>query len=332
MNLADFKNIWIFAEHSDNELSPVYGELLGKAKELASDKKGCKVCSIVLGDKVENIVAKVESMGTDIIYYVNHEKLEQYNCDYYLTAIEKLILAYKPEIFLIGATALGSEIAPSVAARVRTGLAAHCVDIAMNEKGNIVCMVPAFGGKVISEILIPKHRPQMASVRPGIFAARDSEKNLNVETIKIECSELDDITSGIEYVSFVPSVTYAQKLEDAEIVICGGRGVASEENWGNVGKLAKKFNAAVGYTRCVLDQGWVEDECDMIGTSGKSIRPKVYLGIGVSGATHHVCGMNKSRMIININRDKNAKIFSISDYKIVADSESIVKALLEKLS
>jgi len=285
-----------------------------------------------LGDKVDDMVAKVKDMGTDIVYFVEHEKLGQYNCDYYLKALEKLVLAYKPEVFLIGATAMGSEIAPTVAARVRTGLAAHCVDIKMNEDKNIVCLVPAFGGKVISEILIPSHRPQMASARPGILSAEEFEKNPEVETVKVECKELDDFVSDIEFVSFVPSESCPKKLEEAEIVICSGRGVTTQETWDNLEKLAEKMKASLGYTRCLIDNGWVCDEINMIGTSGKSIKPKVYLGIGVSGATHHVCGMNKSGMIININKDKNAKIFDISDYKVVGDSEVLVKALLDKLS
>lgn len=331
MNQNKNKDIWILAEYSDGKLNTAYKELLTKAKDLAVNMENSRVCSVVLGHKVDSIVKEVENSGADIVYSIDNEKLAIYNIDYYTAALEQLNFKYKPDLFLIGATARGSEIAPTLAARLHTGLAAHCIDIKLNEDNNAVCLVPAFGGKVISEILIPDHRPQMASVRPGILDAKEFEKNPDIEIIKYD-AKLDDVVSGIVFESFVPTQVSTKKLEEAEIVICAGRGVTTEETWDNINKLAEKLNASIGYTRCLIDRGFVEDESDMIGTSGKSIKPKIYLGIGVSGATHHVCGMTKSGMIININRDKNAKIFGISDYKVVGDSKVMVDALLEKLS
>lgn len=325
------KEIWILAECTDGKINNVYYELLTKAKELAGHIENSKVCSVILGHNIDSIIEEVENSGTDTVYYVNHEKLAVYNIDYYTAALQQLNSQYEPDLFLIGATPFGSEIAPTLAARVQTGLAAHCVDITLDENHNAVCLVPAFGGKVISEILIPKHRPQMASVRPGILEANEFSKNPDVKTIIYVC-QFDDVVSGIEFETFVPTQACAQKLEEAVIVICAGRGVTTEETWNDIRKLSEKLNASIGYTRSLMDRGYVKDECDMIGTSGKSIKPKIYIGIGVSGATHHVCGMNKSGMIININKDKNAKIFNISDYKVVGDSQVIVKALLEKLS
>lgn len=332
MNLSDYKNIWVFAEYKGDEPLPVYFELLSKAKSLAAQSENTKVCSVVLGNGVDKVVEKVAASGKDMVYYANHEKLSNYNCDYYCKTLEAMIMEYKPDSFLMGATSIGSEIAPSVAAKVKTGVAAHCVDITMNEENTLICMVPAFGGKIVSEILVPQHRPQIASIRPGILSADRLSANPNVEIVTYSCDVLDSFQSDIELVDFKPNQISGPNLEQAEIVVCVGRGVNTEEAWAHINELATSLNAPIAYTRNFIDNGWVHDETSMIGTSGKSIKPKVCLAFGISGAMHFVCGILKSKMIVSINRDENAKLFDISDYKVVSDADKIVQALVRKLS
>lgn len=332
MNLSEYKNIWVLAEIRNGEPLPVYYELLSKAKELAAQYGDTKVCAVVLGSNIDAAAEKIAASGAEVVYYANHEKLADYNCDYYAAVLESMINEYKPESILIGATAIGSELAPTVAAKVKTGVAAHCVDMIINDDKNLVSMVPAFGGKIVSEILVPNSRPQIASVRPGILSATPVEAAADVECIKVDTPVLDSASSGIELVEFKETPQKGVKIEDAEVVICAGRGVGSEEAWQHVNDLAKRLGGVVAYSRAFIDNGFVGDESGVIGTSGKSIKPKVCLTFGVSGAMHFVCGVLKSKMILSVNRDENAKMFDMSDFKVVGDADKIMKALLNKLA
>lgn len=327
--MKDNREIWIFAEFKDGRITKGFEELLCKSRNLF-DSGTTVVSAVLLGNSTEDQIAQIKDYGVDKVYAVEHTKLIDYNCDYYKVAMEHLIRKHSPNIILFGATAIGAELAPSVAARLRTGLAAHCVDITAEEE-KVSFWVPAFGGNVIGEILIADHTPQMASVKPGILGVSEYVKCEYTEIFKEEVAELDHMESAIELIGFTPKDNSGVCIEDAKIVVCGGRGITSEEAWKKLNEFAARIHAGVGYTRCLVDRGFVEDETDMIGTSGKSIMPDVYIGIGISGATHHVCGMNKSKMIISINNDSKAKLSGISDYKVVADSEEILTALLEKI-
>ena len=331
MNLSEYKNIWVLAEIRNDEPLPVYYELLSKAKELASQYGDTKVCAVVLGSGIDRAVEKVAASGAEIIYASDHAKLAGYNCDYYAAVLESMINEYKPESFLIGATAAGSELAPTVAARVKTGVAAHCVDMIINEDKNLVSLVPAFGGKIVSEILVPGHRPQIASVRPGILSAAPVEADADAECIKVDTSLLDNTESGIELVEFKETPLKGVKIEDAEVVVCAGRGVGTGEAWQHINDLAKRLGGVVAYSRAFIDNGFVGDESGVIGTSGKSIKPKVCLTFGVSGAMHFVCGVLKSKMILSVNKDEIAKMFDMSDFKVVGDADKIMKAVLDRL-
>ena len=331
MNLTEYKNIWVYAECFGREPTSVYYELLSKAKELVDGLGGTKVCSVVLGSNTGDAVSKVAASGTDIVYCVDHPKLADYNVDFYSAALQELIDEYKPEAFLIGATAIGSELAPTVAAKVRTGVAAHCVDIYMNDERQLISLVPAFGGKVVSEILVPEHRPQIASVRPGILSAEELKANPEVSVVSCSCPALDDCESGVKLIGYKPTEASGLDLEKADFVICAGRGVANDAAWKDINELAEKTCAAVGNTRGLFDAEIVPDESDVIGTSGKSIKPKACLVFGASGAMHFVNGIVKSNMIISVNRDEKAAIFDVSDYKVVGDAGKIIKALINKL-
>ncbi len=326
------KEIWVFAESShDGQLMSVYQELLCKASELSKLMSDYTVCSIVLGDDTEQTVRQVEKSGTSKIYVATHEKLKNYDSENFACVFEALIEKYSPEMILIGATALGSELAPTIAAKVKTGLAAHCVDIKV-EGNRVNNIVPAFGGRVLSEIYIPDARPMMASIRPGILESCELPLKDYVELVKADVSCLDEFISREVLVDFIPNVISGKQLEKSDVVVGAGRGVSSEEAWEHLQQFAEKLDAPIGYTRNLVDTGRVKDESNMIGTSGKTVKPNVFIGFGISGAAHYVCGMNKSKLIININKDENAKIFQFSDYGVVGDANVILKALLERLS
>lgn len=323
------KEIWVFAEIADGATVPVYKELLCKAHELAEGMGNTRVCSVVLGNNIQDVTASVATMGGDTVYSVDHEKLSHYESNNFAVALEHLIRTYNPDMVLVGATALGAELAPTVAAKCKTGLAAHCVDIRLGED-RVNCMVPAFGGRVISEIYIPNTKPMMASVRSGILTAYD----LPAKEAKIICADasfLNEYVVKEELVSFTPNLSNGKKLEEADVVVCAGRGIMTEPVWKHLQELAEKLDAGIGYTRSFADTGLVPDESNMIGTSGKSVKPKVFLGFGISGAAHHVCGMNKSGLVITVNKDSKAKKFQFSDYGIVGDADKMICALLEKL-
>jgi len=321
------KDIWVFAQHKEGRLLPVFYELLTKARQLAKETPGTKVCALLVGSSLESAVKEARESGADIVYFIDDEKLLNYNPETYTALAESVVSEHKPLAFLFGATAMGAELAPSLAARLKTGLAAHCVDIRADKGGALTFVVPAFGGKVEGDILIPEQRPQMATVRPGIFEAEGLPKAADVQVVKLACPVLPE--PRISFVSFTPAKDdETQNLEDADLVVGCGRGVGTDTNFKNIEKLAKKLGAAIAFTRPAVDMGWAPDENSMVGSSGRSIRPKVYLNFGVSGAGHHLSGINKSGTIISVNKDAGAKMFDMSDYKVTADCAAIVNALL----
>jgi len=330
-NAGEYKDIWIFAEHSKGKVLPVHNELMGKAKELAEGMGcGARVCSVIMGYNIKPMVEELKFSGADIIYAFEDQRLDNYNVDYYSQAFKSLIDTYKPDIVLIGATAMGSELAPTVAAKVKTGLAAHCIDLKLNQNREFIQVVPAFGGRVLGEIFTPNTRPQMASVKPGAFVRKNISPGCG-EIINISGEFLDCVNSGIKTVGVYKEEVKGIPVDEADVIICGGFGVGSKENWALLEELAGLLKGAVGCTRPALDEGYAESDESMIGTSGKSTRPKVYIGVGISGATHHICGMKDAGLIVSINKDKDARIFDVSDIKIVGDGKVILKALIDRL-
>lgn len=217
-----------------------------------------------------------------------------------------------------------------MAATVKTGLAAHCVDLRY-DGSRLNCMVPAFGGKVVSEIYIPNARPVMASVRPGILEAALVTSAADAEVVTVDTSFLNGVASGEEFLGFETAEKTANDIANAGVVISAGRGAASDTAWSAVNKLTDRLNGALAWSRSLIDTGRVKDESCMIGTSGKSVKPQLLINVGVSGATQYVCGISKSKTVISINRDKKAKIFEHSDYGVVGDAEKILPAVLAKL-
>ena len=329
MEMKSYKNIMVFAEINDDKVCDNSLELIGEANRLkAMRNNDSLVIAALIGNDIKKYAPTLFGYGADKVVAFDNPKLEIYRSDLYGEALAGIISTYHPEIVLIGATALGSELAPTVAAKLRTGLAAHCTDLKILENGQFTQVVPAFGGKVLGDIYIPNHRPQIASIKAGITRKLDFvQKDGTVDDFSCELKGFD----RMKVVKVEKSHDTCKSLNEAECIVVGGFGVGSKDDWSMLVELAGLLNGANGCTRPVLDAGWVDNEKCMIGTSGVAVRPKAYLGIGVSGAAHHTCGIKDSDLIISINKDENAPIFACSDYKVIGDYKKIVPAIIEEL-
>jgi electron transfer flavoprotein alpha subunit len=325
MSGNDYSGIWVFAEQRSGELHEVSLELLGKARELA-DQANKEVTGVLLGHEVKSLAQNLFHHGADSVLLADDVHLENYRLLPYALTLESLIKTYEPEILLMGATALGVELAPRVAAKVQTGLSAHCIDLKLDSEGRLLQVVPGWGGGVIATISCPDHRPQMATVMPGTMKALSpAERTGEVREIGVKPPEGD---MGPEILEVKRKKTEELALEKADVVIAGGWGIGSKENWNLIEELASVLGGAVGATRPPVDEGWVEED-QMIGQSGKTVRPTLYMGIGISGVMHHVVGMDQSKHIITINSDPNAEIFETSDVIVVEDFKKILPKLIE---
>ncbi|HQP04525.1 MAG TPA: electron transfer flavoprotein subunit alpha/FixB family protein [Bacteroidales bacterium] len=323
--------ILVFAEIIDNTIARNSHELLGEANRMKKCiKKSVEVIAAFIGNDVHAFADMAIKYGADTCVIFNNTNLEHYRSDCYGDALAKIVKKLQPEIVLIGATFFGSEIAPTVAAKLQTGLAAHCTELKIDNNERFIQVVPAFGGKVLGEIITPVHRPQMASVKPGIMTSLYDEKRTG--QIAYFSEELSDFGDRIKFAGITPVKASGKPLHEADCIIGGGYGIGSRENWEVLTKIAALLNGATGCTRPALDEGWTTGEQTMIGTSGVAVRPKVYINAGISGAAHHTCGIKEAGLVISINKDENAPIFNSSDIKIVADWKKVLPVLLEKLN
>jgi electron transfer flavoprotein alpha subunit len=325
--MSNENGIWVFAEQRNGVLHDVSLELLGKARELAAPRK-LGVTAVLLGRQIEAISQLLVDHGADTVLLADDPQLNSYRLIPYTVVLEGLIAAHRPEVLLMGATAMGVELAPRVAAKLETGLSAHCIDLRWNEQGQLLQVVPGWGGGVIATIACPDTHPQMATVMPGAMEAMKPEKR--VGEIKKIPVELKGLSLGPEVVEVKLEKPQEMPLEKAEVVVAGGWGVGSRENWRLIEELAGVLGGAVGATRPPVDEGWAE-EGQMIGQSGKTVRPILYIGVGISGVMHHIVGMDKSKHVISINNDKNAEIFETSDVVVVEDFKKVIPPLIEEL-
>jgi electron transfer flavoprotein alpha subunit len=336
------KKIFIYAEDDCGAISSAYFELLSKADAISSklaehDGSQVQLCAVAVGNTGVDAMKSLVDSGADLVYSIKDDKLNVYNPAVYSEAVAQLCKADDPYIFLFGSTAMGTEIAPTLGVKLHTGVSAHCVDLRIDESGAFVQDVPAFGGKVIGEIHTPDTLPQIATVKPGIFQKIDlGSKGAEVKEFypELDSVVLDSVVlDGIVLKEVHLKEHKSLPVEHAEVIICGGFGMGCDENWELLKKVSNYFEkSAVGCTRPALDENWAEDDSTMIGTSGKAVRPKLYIGAGISGAMHHVCGISDSDFIVSINKDENAEIFKVSDIKIVGDVVKILTALEERLS
>ncbi len=340
MNLEEYKGVFVFAQQVDNEINSIAYELIGKGKELAADL-GTEVTAMLLGSDVKGLADKLAEYGADKVIVVDDPELKNYRTEPYAHALASIINEFKPEIVLVGATAIGRDLAPCVSARVQTGLTADCTVLEIGDfplvaipgkeqKHNQLLMTrPAFGGNTIATIACPDNRPQMATVRPGVM-----QKIAPIAGAKANIVEYNPgFTPNDKYVeilNIVKEVSDIVDIMDAKILVSGGRGVGSAENFKMLEDLAAVLGATVSCSRACVDAGWKPKELQ-VGQTGKTVRPNVYFAIGISGAIQHLAGMEESDIIIAINKDETAPIFDVADYGIVGDLNKIVPALTEKL-
>lgn len=339
-NIEEYKGVYVFAQQVDNEISGIALELLGKGKELAA-KLETEVTAVLIGYNVKNLADKLAEYGADKVILVDDPELETYRTEPYAHALASVIEKYKPEIVLVGATAIGRDLGPTVSARVRTGLTADCTVLEIGDfplvaipgqeqKHNQLLMTrPAFGGNTIATIACPDNRPQMATVRPGVM-----QKIAPIAGAKAVIEEYNPgFTPNNKYVTIkevVKAVSDTVDIMDAKILVSGGRGVGSAENFKILEDLAEVLGGTVSCSRAVVDNGWKPKDLQ-VGQTGKTVRPQIYFAIGISGAIQHVAGMEESDLIVAINKDETAPIFDVADYGIVGDLNKVVPALTEQL-
>ncbi|MDD6156624.1 MAG: electron transfer flavoprotein subunit alpha/FixB family protein [Lachnospiraceae bacterium] len=343
MGLEEYKGVFIYAQQVDNQLSSIAFELIGKAKELASDL-GTEVTAVLLGSNVKGLTDELGEYGADKVIVVDNPELETYRTEPYAQALAAVINEYKPEIMLVGATAIGRDLGPTVSARVATGLTADCTvleigDFPLNpvpgkedeQKHNQLLMTrPAFGGNTIATIACPDNRPQMATVRPGVMQKLPREAGRKAEVIEFN-PELVKNNRYTEILEVVKAVGNVENIMDAKVLVSGGRGVGSAENFEMLKELASCFNGGmVSCSRAVVENGWLAQDYQ-VGQTGKTVRPSIYFAIGISGAIQHVAGMEESDLIIAINKDEDAPIFDVADYGLVGDLNKIVPQLTAAL-
>ena len=339
-NIEEYKGVYVFAQQVDNEISGIALELLGKGKELAA-KLETEVTAVLIGYNVKNLADKLAEYGADKVILVDDPELETYRTEPYAHALASVIEKYKPEIVLVGATAIGRDLGPTVSARVKTGLTADCTVLEIGDfplvaipgqeqKHNQLLMTrPAFGGNTIATIACPDNRPQMATVRPGVM-----QKIAPIAGAKAVIEEYNPgFTPNNKYVTIkevVKAVSDTVDIMDAKILVSGGRGVGSAENFKILEDLAEVLGGTVSCSRAVVDNGWKPKDLQ-VGQTGKTVRPQIYFAIGISGAIQHVAGMEESDLIVAINKDETAPIFDVADYGIVGDLNKIVPLLTEEI-
>ena len=339
-NLEAYKGVFVFAQQVDNVISNIAYELIGKGKELAKDL-GVEVTPVLVGSDVKGLADQLAEYGADKVIVVDDPELKEYRTEPYTHAIASVIKEFKPEIFLIGATAIGRDLGPRVCARIHTGLTADCTkldigDFPMNPvpgretKHNQLLMTrPAFGGNTIATIACPDFRPQMATVRPGVM--QKAPKEAGKKAVVTEFNP--GFTKNNKYVDIlevVKAVSNTVDIMDAKILVSGGRGVGSPENFKILDDLAEAIGGTVSCSRAVVDAGWKPKDLQ-VGQTGKTVRPNVYFAIGISGAIQHLAGMEESDIIVAINKDESAPIFDVADYGVVGDLNKIVPMLTEKI-
>jgi len=320
--------IWVFIEQRNGKLKSVGYELIARGRELADTLK-TELCAVCFGHNIgetEELIAQ----GADKVYLIDDPALSSHEEDLYTSEFTRLIREYKPEIVLAGATALGRSFIPRVAATLKTGLTADCTGLDIDtEKRLLLQTRPTFGGNIMATIICPARRPQMATVRPRVFKKNRPDRSRKGEIIKVDFNK-EAVTSRTRLLSFVEDLTEKVKLEDAEIIVSGGRGLGKAENFELIEELARVLGAAVGSSRPPVDEGWIAYS-HQVGQTGKTVCPKLYIACGISGAVQHLAGMQTSDVIIAINNDPSAPIFEVATYGICGDLFQVLPMMIEKL-
>ncbi len=326
---SQYKNIWVFAEQKNNEIAPVVYELLGKGSELAQQRE-CDLVAVLLGHNVEELSKELIAFGADKVLVIDDLRLKDFLDLPYAKALTELANKHKPEIILSGASVVGRSFIPRVAVELHAGLTADCTGLEIDpDTNNLLQTRPAFGGNILATIVTPNHLPQMATVRHKVMdpLERDDSREGTVINETIDFSDLKDDTKFLE---FVKDESQMVNLTEADLVVTGGRGLKSKDNFAIIEDLAKVLDGAVGASRASVDADWISYP-HQVGQTGKTIKPKIYIAVGISGAIQHLAGMQSSDYIIAINRDPDAPIFKVADLGLVGDLFEIIPQITKKL-
>ena len=328
--MSDARNVWVFIEVVRGKIKGVSLELLGQGRKMADDL-GEKLVAIIPGNEIEDFAKMAIHYGADEAIVVDQKELKDYSTDGYTKAMCTLIKKYNPAVLLIGATNNGRDLGPRVSSRMQTGLTADCTELGVDSETRLVKWTrPAFGGNLMATILCPDHRPQIGTVRPGVFKKPEEDTGRKGEIIHetVEFGSDEIRTRIVEVITEAGGADV--NLEEAEIIVSGGRGVGGPEGFEVLKELADEIGAQIGASRAAVDSGWISS-LHQVGQTGKSVGPKIYIACGISGAIQHVAGMSSSDVIIAINKDPDAPIFNIADYGIVGDLFEIIPELTKRI-
>ncbi len=330
MNIQDYQGVFVFIQQVDGKVAGVSHELLGKAGELAR-KLETEVTAVLVGSGVSGLCADLASYGADRIVLVDDPDLRLYSTKPYAYVLCSVIEKYKPAVVLYGATAIGRDLAPRVAARVRTGLTADCtkLDIADDGTKNLRMTRPAFGGNIMATIVCPEYRPQMATVRPGVMQKIKPVADAKAKVEKLDLA-IPESEKDVQILDVVKKESHKMDIQDAKILVSGGRGMGRPENFKLLQGLADALGGTVSSSRAAVDAGWVEKDLQ-VGQTGKTVRPNLYIACGISGAIQHLAGMEESDVILAINKDETAPIFEVADYGVAGDALKIVPLFTEEV-
>lgn len=326
-DLSLYKDVWVYTEQRNGKLMNVALELLGEGHKLSREIGGRKVCAVLIGSETDHIVKELFAYGADVIYQIDNPLLKNYTTDGYTKVLTEAINEYLPEIVIFGATHIGRDLAPRVAARLNTGLTADCTKLDIDPVDKKLMQTrPAFGGNIMATIVCPKNRPQMSTVRPGVMDKLEKDDNKKGELIKIDAKlKASDIRTNV--LEVVKAAKALVSLTDADIICSGGRGLGDPSGFELIKKLADKVGGVVGSSRAAVDAGWI-DHSHQVGQTGTTVKPKIYFACGISGAIQHLAGMQTSDIIIAINKDPDAPIFEVADYGIVGDLYKVIPQII----
>lgn len=349
-NFEEYKNVWVFAEQRQGKLMNVALELVGEGYKLSREIGGdCKVCAVLLGKDTESLEEELYAYGADIVYVADHPLLKQYTTDGYTKVMVDAIKAHKPEIVLFGATHIGRDLAPRVAARLNTGLTADCTRLDVN-MGNYIDYLqtnttaslsgldkeddskglkqtrPAFGGNLMATIVTPGTRPQMSTVRPGVMTKREKVEGAKGQRISLAVSLSEDDIS-VEVLEVVKAAREMVSLTDAKIICSGGRGLGGPEGFRLIEEFAQATGGVVGASRAAVDAGWI-DPSHQVGQTGTTVKPNIYFACGISGAIQHLAGMQTSDIIVAINKDPECPMMKLADYAVEGDLKKVIPEII----
>ncbi|MBN2058181.1 MAG: electron transfer flavoprotein subunit alpha [Candidatus Saganbacteria bacterium] len=329
-DLSHYKGVWVFAEQREGKIQPVAYELLGEGRKLAQDL-GTDLSAVLCGgEDIEEEVEHLFAYGADKVYLLHHDELKDYKSLPYTRAVSEVLTKYKPEVFLLGATTMGRDLAARLAIRIGAGLTADCTGLSIDKTKKILQQTrPAFGGNIMATIISPNNRPQMATVRPKVFKKPDRQEGRKGELVKFSPAiNPEDLV--VKLLEVIKDESIKVNLAEAEIIVSGGRGIGEAKNFKLIEDLAKVLGGAVGASRATVDAGWISAH-HQVGQTGKTVAPKLYIACGISGKIQHLVGMQSSDTIVAINKDPDAPIFKVATYGIVGDLFEYVPLLTKKI-